>query len=362
MAVGENPHRERGTTASRVSLAVLIAMAVIAVALTLLLLSPFVPGLVWAFSLAVVAWPLHERIAGRIRWPSVAAGLSTALVTVTLLVPTALLAWHVGSQASQRFEQAQTYLQSGQFHELLERYPALGRAYGAMSGTVSGDGASAESSSKEAIKTAGQVAQAWLAATLAALLQIAIALFTLFFLFRDRRAIVNLFRSLLPMSKGEADYFLEQIRGMTHATIYGTLVVAGIQGMLGGLMFALLGIPGALLWGMVMAVLSIIPSAGAFLVWLPTAVVLAAQGEAVKAAILGLWGLLAVSTIDNVLYPLLVGQEVRLHTLPVFLAVIGGLAIFGAAGIVLGPVILAATIALINILAGRFHKRRPVRD
>lgn len=361
MAADSEARRERSTTGSRVSLAILVAMAVVAVALSLLILTPFVPGLVWALSLAVVAWPLHERISRWIRWPSVAAGVSTAVVALTLLVPSLLMAWHVAAEAGERVEQAQQYLQSDRFEQLLNRYPPLARAYGAVNGAVSGDSSSGQASSGEAMKSAGQIAEAWVAATLAALVQIAIALFSLFFLFRDRRAILSLFHSLLPMSHSEADYFLEQIRSMTHATIYGTLVVAAIQGMLGGLMFALLGIPGALLWGMVMAALSIIPSAGAFLIWLPTAAVLAAQGEAMKALILGLWGLLAVSTIDNVLYPLLVGKEVRLHTLPVFLAVIGGLAVFGAAGLVLGPIILAGTIALINIVARRFRKPPPVQ-
>jgi predicted PurR-regulated permease PerM len=186
-----------------------------------------------------------------------------------------------------------------------------------------------------------------------------LALFTLFFLFRDREPVAATIRSLMPMSERETDYFFDRIRSMTHATIYGTVVVALVQGGLGGLMFWLVGIPGALLWGVAMALLSMIPTAGAFIIWLPTAVVLGAQGEWGKAALIGAWGALVVGTIDNLLYPSLVGKEMRLHTLPVFFAIVGGVALFGAAGVVLGPVVLAATIALIDILRKRTAGGRP---
>ena len=115
-------------------------------------------------------------------------------------------------------------------------------------------------------------------------------------------------------------------------------------------MFVVVGIPGALLWGVVMAILSMVPTAGAFLIWLPTAVVLGLQGEWGRAALIGAWGAFVVGTIDNFLYPALVGKEMRLHTLPVFFAIVGGVMMFGAAGVVLGPVVLAATIALLDIL------------
>ena len=159
------------------------------------------------------------------------------------------------------------------------------------------------------------------------------------------------------MTPSEATYFFERIRSMAHATIYGSLTTAIVQGTLGGLMFAILGIRGALLWGAVMALLSMIPSAGAFVVWIPAAIVLALQGDWVRATILVGWGTLVVGTIDNVLYPWLVGQQVRMHQLAVFVAVVGGLLAFGAAGLVLGPVIAAATLALLDIVQQRAHTR-----
>jgi predicted PurR-regulated permease PerM len=231
---------------------------------------------------------------------------------------------------------------------MLNRFPPAAKAYDMMNGS-GGDQAGASS----AVPSVGTTASTWLQSLIAALIQMAVALFTLFFLFRDRQSVIDVLGSFMPLSDGETEFFFEKIRTMTHATIYGTVVVALIQGMLGGIMFWVIGIPGALLWGTAMALLSIIPSAGSFVIWLPVAAVLATQGEWGKAVLLGGWGLLVVSTIDNVLYPLLVGKEMRLHTLPVFLAIVGGLFVFGAPGIVLGPVILSGTLALIDILRRR---------
>jgi len=162
----------------------------------------------------------------------------------------------------------------------------------------------------------------------------------------------------MPMSDAEIDYFFERIGGMTHATIYGNVVTSIVQGALGGAMFTLLGIPGALLWAVAMAFLSLIPFAGAFVIWLPAAVALAAQGHWGKAAVLAGWGALVVGTIDNILYPFLVGKQTKLHPLAVFLAIVGGLVAFGAPGLVLGPVVVAGTIAILEILRRRTARSR----
>jgi predicted PurR-regulated permease PerM len=339
---------ERPATRSRLALYVLLTMTTLGVALTALVVSPFVPGLVWALALAVVAVPIHRLVSRWVRWPSVAAGLSVLIVALILILPTVFVGWQIGTQAAGQVERFQEQIQGGSFRQMLDRFPPAARLYDTMSGSGGEQGGAAS-----AVPSAGATAATWLQSLIAALIQMAVALFTLFFLFRDRRQVLDVLRSFMPLSDDETDYFFEKIRTMTHATIYGTVVVSLIQGVLGGIMFAVLGIPGALLWGTAMALLSIIPSAGSFVIWLPVAAVLGAQGEWGKAILLGAWGLLVVGTIDNLLYPLLVGKEMRLHTLPVFLAIVGGLFVFGAAGIVLGPVILSGTLALIDILRRR---------
>lgn len=114
-------------------------------------------------------------------------------------------------------------------------------------------------------------------------------------------------------------------------------------------MFWWLGLPAPLLWGAVMALLAVVPVLGAFVVWVPAALFLALNGQMGKALILAGWGIVVIATIDNLLYPVLVGKRLRLHTLLVFIAVVGGLAMFGAVGVVLGPLILALTDAIIEV-------------
>jgi predicted PurR-regulated permease PerM len=125
--------------------------------------------------------------------------------------------------------------------------------------------------------------------------------------------------------------------------------VALVQGLLGGLMFWLVGLPAALLWGAAMALLAMVPVLGAFLVWAPAALFLALTGRWGQAVILLVWGVGVVSLIDNLLYPILVGRRLRLHTLPVFIAIVGGILLFGSAGMILGPVALAVTVAFVEI-------------
>jgi predicted PurR-regulated permease PerM len=332
----------------RLSLGVLIAMAAAGIALCVLMVRPFVPGLVWAAGLAVAAMPAHRRLLKLIRHPNVAAAISVAGVALVLLTPAVLVGWQVGVQAARGLDAIETHLESGRWHQTLRRFPILRSAI-----QVIAPAQAPEQSSKEIVPEMKRQAGVGLLAVAWGGLQLALALFTLFFLFRDREEILGSIRTLLPMTDAESAYFFERVRGMTHATIYGTLVVALIQGGLGGVMFLLLGLPSPVLWGFAMAVMAMLPGLGTLAIWLPAAIMLAAQGHWTKALILAGWGALVVSTIDNLLYPMLVGREGRMHTLPVFLTIIGGLMVFGAAGIVLGPVTLAATVALIDIMRRR---------
>jgi predicted PurR-regulated permease PerM len=158
---------------------------------------------------------------------------------------------------------------------------------------------------------------------------------------------------MIPLSHREINEVFARVAGMIRASVFGTIMVSLAQGTLGGLMFWILGLPAPAFWALVMSLFALIPTLGAPVVWVPAAAVLAAQGSWGKALILVAWGMVAVGLIDNLLYPVLVGREMRLHTLAIFVAVVGGLFLFGASGIVLGPVALALMLALIDILRRR---------
>ena len=132
------------------------------------------------------------------------------------------------------------------------------------------------------------------------------------------------------------------------ASVYGVVVIAVVQGTLGGLMFWVLGLPSPLVWGVVMIVLSTIPMLGTFLVWVPAAIFLAVTGHLVKALVLTFWGAVVIGMADNLLRPRLVGDRAQMHELLIFFSVLGGLQVFGVLGILLGPVVVAIGLSLLE--------------
>jgi predicted PurR-regulated permease PerM len=333
----------------RLTFYALLALAALGVALSLLVAGPFIPGLTWALAFAVVGYPIHRwTVRHVVKRPGFAAGISVTVVLLVIVCPTAFIVWQIGREFSEGVTALGSQLDSDDWKRRIGQSPRVAAVYRWLA-----DNVNLEEQLKQANDLVQQRAGRWLGDVVSGLVQLMIALFALFYFFRDRDHVLAAVRSLLPLSHYEADEFLERIRAMTHATVYGTVVVAAVQGALGGLMFWWLGIRGAFLWGVAMGLLAIVPVLGAFVIWLPAALLLAAQGDWGKALILAGWGTIVVSLIDNLLYPVLVGKEMRLHTLPVFIAIVGGLITFGAAGIVLGPVILAATITILDILRRR---------
>jgi predicted PurR-regulated permease PerM len=171
----------------------------------------------------------------------------------------------------------------------------------------------------------------------------------MYYLFRDGHKIVNALPNMLPLERAQSEKIFARTREVISASLYGVLVIASIQGGLGGLMFWILGLPSPLVWAVVMALLAMIPMAGAFLVWVPAAIFLGLSGSWPKAIILTVWGTLVIGTVDNFLRPKLVGEKTKLHELFIFFSVLGGLKVFGILGIVLGPVVLAITLALLDV-------------
>jgi predicted PurR-regulated permease PerM len=159
--------------------------------------------------------------------------------------------------------------------------------------------------------------------------------------------------ALSPLTPVEMQRLYARVSDTIHATVYGTLAVSSVQGLLGGLMFWWLGLPAPLLWGVVMALLAVVPVVGAFVVWIPAALFLGIEGSWGKALILALWGMLVVGTVDNLLRPILVGNRLKLHTALAFMSVVGGLLLFGPAGLILGPVTLTATMVLLETWSNR---------
>jgi predicted PurR-regulated permease PerM len=190
-----------------------------------------------------------------------------------------------------------------------------------------------------------------------AIINLFLMVFAIYYLFRDGAGLVEWLEKMLPLDAVQSDEILRHTREMIDASVYGVIVLAILQGTLGGLAFLVLGLPNPFVWGVVMIILSTIPVTGSFLIWAPAAIYLAFTGEWGRAAGLTAWGMVVIGLVDNFLRPFVMGQKTRLHELLLFFSVLGGLAAFGIAGVVLGPVIVAITLGLIDVI--RLSDRPP---
>jgi len=171
----------------------------------------------------------------------------------------------------------------------------------------------------------------------------------LFYLLRDRKDAVAVIRTSLPLSESEFERVADRVVDTIFATVMGTAAVAALQGGLGGAMFWWLGLPAPVFWGVLMGLLAVVPFLGAFVIWAPAAVLLTLSGDYKSAIILAVWGTIVVGLVDNIVYPMLVGNKLKMHTALSFIAVVGGLMLLGAPGVVLGPLIVAVFLTLIEL-------------
>jgi len=309
---------------------------------------PFLPALAWALALAVLFTPLQSWLEKRFARPGLAALVSVLVIGLIVVVPATLVAQQLVQEAAKGTELIEAKLKSGEWERAIAAYPRLAQLAEKIEQQID-------------LPAAVRSAAAWLSTTAGAVVKgsvfqvvgLCLTFYLLFFFLRDRRAVLQSLRSLSPLSTGEMDLMFSRIDDTIYATIYGTLAVSAVQGLLGGLMFWWLGLPAPLLWGVVMAILAVVPVLGAFVVWIPAALYLAMEGSWGKMAVLTLWGMLVIGTIDNLLRPLLVGKRLKLHTVLAFMSVVGGLIFFGAAGLILGPVVLTITMVLLEIWPNR---------
>ncbi|MBL8797225.1 MAG: AI-2E family transporter [Planctomycetia bacterium] len=340
------PVQEADGWASRERLLVVVLLVVTAIVfgLCVALARPFLPALAWALALAVVAHPVHRSLSRRLTHQGVAAGISVVLVALLLIVPAVLVAQRLVTEAAHGVSLVRAQTANGAWRARLDEYPQLTPVVQWLEGNVD-----LQSEAPRAVTALFGDVASLLGGSIWAVVQLLLVLFILFYFFRDGPELLRGLRRLVPLSHPETDQVMQRVADTIHATIYGSLLVALIQGSLGGLMFWLLGLPAPVVWGAIMALLAVVPYLGTFVVWAPTAVLLALTGDLGRAAILAGWGAIAIGFIDNLLYPIFVGNRLRQHTLLAFLALLGGLSFFGAAGLILGPVILALALALVDI-------------
>jgi predicted PurR-regulated permease PerM len=324
---------------------------------------PFADSFCWAVLLALLLYPLNESLARALgERRALAALLLTLGGLLLIVVPVALVAVAFASQAGELVTHIQELAERhhiSQASDLL-RVPIATRLLRWVGSFVpiSADQVQAwlVQNSRSLLLTLMGASGAAVTGVLGAVVGLVLVLFLLFFFLRDGEELVRWMLRLVPMEESRKAALLEHLSAVTRALVLGMLLTAVAQGALLGTGFAIVGLPSPVVFGVLTAFASVVPLVGTALVWVPAVIVLLAQGRTWAALFLVIWSLGLVTSVDNVIRPLVVSGRAGLPTLAVFLGLVGGLAAFGAIGTFLGPVIVALTIALLRFAE---ESRRP---
>lgn len=316
--------------------------------LTFLIIRPFLAPLGWATVIAIVSRPLYARLLRRFS-PSRAALITTVLVAIIVIAPLSIIATAFVNEALEAFRDFQEALANGRL-DWIERVSR--RVMEAL--PVMPNGSDLGTALLQATQRAALALAAFSGSILRNLVtfvfKLVLALFASFFLLRDSEYLVWIVRATLPLEADTREHLIAQTADLITVSVGSAVLVAGLQGLLGGLVFAAVGIEAPVFWGVVMAWLCLLPL-GAWVVWLPAAILLAISGQYGRALIVAGLGFGIVSAIDNFLRPMLLSGSTSMNGLLVFVSLLGGMAAFGALGLVLGPVILAIAVAVLTVYA-----------
>jgi predicted PurR-regulated permease PerM len=337
----------------RIRLLALIALTVILAGLSAWLALPFLPAITWAVALAILAWPLRRWIGRRIapRW--LAAASSTVIVAAVILGTGLFITYQVARETAAAAREVGDGAAAGEaIREKAVSVPVLGRVIEWLERLGLDLQAAARTIIESNVQSSSSLAQG----SLMAVVQVLLAIFILYYLFLDRDRFLDGVRDLLPLSKAESDFLMTRAADSVHATVYATVVTSVIDSVAFGLVFWWTGLPAPVFWSVVMFVLSLLPVLGAGLIWFPATLYLAWNGNWLGAAGLAAVGMFTAVFVDNMLYAWLAGGRMRMHNVPVLIAFLGGLAVFGASGMILGPAIVAVTEAILEVWRRRISQ------
>ncbi|MDQ2832505.1 MAG: AI-2E family transporter [Acidobacteriota bacterium] len=333
----------------------LFLLTLVVLVLCGLLLHPFFAAIAGAIILAVITRHPYDRLATKIRNRNLCATIALLAVILAVIVPAFFLAQSLGRHALSGIVALRSGSTQTRISEYIGSRPELAAQIESLSASIDANNVARTSAAFVGRKFAGL-----LGSSVQVITELVVMLFLLFFLFRDRELALSTLRSLLPLREHETSEFLERIGNTIFATALGRLSIAAVQGILASLAFWVLGVPNILLWAFTLTAFAMIPAFGAFLVWGPIAIYLGLNGHWGKAALLIVWGGLVVSTIDNILYPILIGSHIRAHIATILLTILGGIAVFGPLGIVLGPVLFTMGSTLLEIWHARTQLHVPL--
>jgi predicted PurR-regulated permease PerM len=313
------------------------------------IVSPFLAPLGWAMVLAIFVYPWHEKLVPRYGNAS-AAAISTLVVTLLIVVPGLVIFTGFAQESRAALSAVDKDALAGRLalvEGMWDRVRVVIPGAEALDlGTMIGD-VITKAGGFLAGRIGGLVAD-----IVVLLFQLFVTLFALFFFLRDADRIMLELRSALPFEDIRRERMIRQTRDIVYASIAAGVMIATLQGLAGGLVFALLGLGAPMFWGVMMGFLALLPFVGTWVVWMPAAIWLLATGQIVKGTILLVVGATVVSSIDNLLRPAILSGRTRMNGLLMFVSLLGGVSVFGLLGLVLGPLVTAIVIGLFEAYAG----------
>ncbi|HWH76036.1 MAG TPA: AI-2E family transporter [Candidatus Binatus sp.] len=326
-----------------------------------LVLSPFLAAITWAVILAILVYPLYLWLIKILRGRTTLAGiLVVVLIAVLVIAPGVELVWFLSDDAAALVQSVRALisgdgtadLNSNLWVQQIQSWWNM-FSFSLIDFKINWKEIAvqaAQASSSMILTQAKSLAQNVLLFTV----NFVIVLVTLFFLLRDGEDFCARIRRLLPMDHEHQERLFQNITNAVTAVVHGCLLVAMVQGFLAGLAFWLTGVPYSALWGVVTAFAALIPLGGTTLVTIPASIYLFIQGDNIRGIILLVWCLGVVVTIDNVLKPIFIGSRIQMPTIFLLFGILGGLAVFGALGLILGPVLFALLMALLDLYSEEY--------
>lgn len=327
----------------------LLLLACVSIAFAWVLL-PYYGAIFWATTLAIIFSPVHRHILPKVHGRrTLSALLTVILIILIVIIPLILVTGALlqeGAAVYKRISTGEMDL-GAYFEQIVNAMPAS--VHAALTRFGIGDSFSVQeklsAGALQASKFLATQAVTFGQNTFEFLIGMGVMLYVLFFLLRDGTHLAHRMRQSIPLSDQHQQHLSRKFATVIRATVKGNIVIAVTQGALGGIMFAILGIQGALLWGVMMAFLSLLPAVGASLIWIPVAVYFLVTGAIWQGVVLILFGVLVIGLIDNLLRPVLVGKDTKIPDYLILISTLGGLAVFGLNGFVIGPLIAALFIA-----------------
>jgi len=321
---------------------------------------PFFAPICWAAVFVIIFFPLYKKVLKKVKARGLASFILCIFIIILIIGPLTYLFVALVNEAATAVAKINTMYKNGELEKILTfDIPLIDAMRQKLDQYYDLSKINLDQIIKDAIDKVGGIIlsqTSWVIANGTKMVfYFFLMIFTMYYFFKDGEKLIYKIKRLMPLPKEQIDTVFSQLHDVIQATMYGGMVVALLQGFLGGLLFMIMGIPSPVFWGAIMAFLAILPFVGAFIVYVPAGIILFFGGAYLKGLLIIAIGTLVISQSDNLIRPYLIAGKTTLHPLMLFLTILGGIYIFGLLGLIIGPLIAAVFTTLLKTFELKLH-------